>query len=386
MSSETAALVSAVTAAFARRKGTSRAAASGACSASIAAVGGGMRARTGPLGPSCHSERRARKVARLVSVLVGRCAKRFQISVASRGSLAVLRETSVAGSWVISGSSSSTAPATYESKTGRHRSGDTRPIQNFTDGALSASAVSSGPRKDGPTSEPERSHRRVLIMARRGSSSISRSATTICTSIVAPSGIGTTIRSARRRGAASADASDAASTAAATGGASGDVVASDARLSAWMTLVGSQRESDRPNHPLSLADSHPSASRSISDAQWQLQKFPVSPSPLPKLRLAHRNHDRMAPRSRIVTNRSLSRWGKRRTENRARETSTFFERFVRLSTENAACSVSLGVHFSPVTARWTDGEVGGDHAVRGAHRTPAPPRRARGSRRDTEIA
>src|SRR5690606_7743646 len=31
-----------------------------------------------------------------------------------------------------------------------------------------------------------------------------------------------------------------------------------------------------------------------------------------------------------------------------------------------------------VTARWTDVEAGGDRAVRGAHRTPEPTRRARG--------
>jgi hypothetical protein len=57
-----------------------------------------------------------------------------------------------------------------------------------------------------------------------------------------------------------------------------------------------------------------------------------------------RNEYRMAPRSMVFTNRSLSRWGKRRTENRATERPAFFERSARLSAENAACSVSRGVH------------------------------------------
>lgn len=52
-----------------------------------------------------------------------------------------------------------------------------------------------------------------------------------------------------------------------------------------------------------------------------------------------RNRYRMAPRSRVFTNRSLSRWGKRRTENRARETPRFFERSRCSPAENAACSV-----------------------------------------------
>jgi hypothetical protein len=78
------------------------------------------------------------------------------------------------------------------------------------------------------------------------------------------------------------------------------------------------------------------------------------PSRIPAARRHHRaperrvgevrNDYRVAPRSTMDTNRSLSRWGKRRTENRATRRPAFFERSGRFSMENVACSVSHGVH------------------------------------------
>jgi hypothetical protein len=66
------------------------------------------------------------------------------------------------------------------------------------------------------------------------------------------------------------------------------------------------------------------------------------PAPEPRVTKVRKRY-RVAPRSMVDTNRSLSRWGKRRTENRATQRPDFSGRSRRLSAENAVCSVSLGV-------------------------------------------